>query len=49
MHISWFVLGFFLLATKRYFRMNWLVMHIAHIIVGIIVFMVTTYFGLKII
>lgn len=49
MYICWFVLGFFQLATKRYFRLNWLMMHIAHIIGGIVCFLATTYYGLKII
>jgi hypothetical protein len=49
MQVCWSLFGFFLLASKRYFRANWLLMHILHIILGTIVFVVTTYFGLKII
>ena len=49
MQVCWFVFGFFLLASKRYFKANWLIMHILHIILGTIVFVVTTYFGVKII
>jgi hypothetical protein len=37
-----------LLATKRYFKWNWLVMHLAHIIIGLIVFIVTIYMGIQV-
>lgn len=49
MYTCWFWMGFFLLATKRYFRANWRIMHLIHIILGTTTFLVTTYFGLKII
>jgi hypothetical protein len=42
------VLGFTLLATKRYAKSRWLAMHIAHVIVGLIVFVVTMAMGAKI-
>ena len=44
--ISWFPLGFALLATKRYYVTHWHVMHIAHIVIGlfVIIVMVVTCF-----
>ena len=44
----WFFLGFLLLATKRYFKWYWLLMHIAHMIIGTFVFVVTFYMGFKV-
>jgi len=49
MYFCWFILGFLLLGTKRYFHFNWKLMHLAHIFLGTIVFVVSTFFGLKII
>lgn len=49
LYLCWFVFGFFILASKRYFRANWLIMHLLHIILGTIVFVVTSFFGIKII
>ena len=49
MHICWFFLGFIQLATKRYWRYNWRVMHLVHIISGLTIFAVTAVYGLKII
>ena len=49
MYTCWFWLGFFLLATKRYFRANWRIMHLIHIILGATTFVVTSFFGLKMI
>lgn len=48
MYVCWFIIGFLLLATKRYFKFNWLVMHISHLIMGVFVFVVTMYMGFKI-
>lgn len=45
----WFLLGFAQLATKRYSRYNWRFMHLLHIIIGILIFVATTFYGLKII
>jgi hypothetical protein len=49
MYTCWFLLGFVQLATLRYWRYNWRIMHLIHIIVGTATFVVSTYFGLKII
>lgn len=49
MFFCWFFLGFLLLGTKRYFQWNWLAMHIAHLIMGTIVFVVTCFMGYKVI
>ena len=48
LYLTWFVLGFFLLATKRYFKFNWLVMHLAHLLVGMVVFVVTIAMGYQV-
>ena len=49
MYLMWCFLGIFLLASKRYFKVNWLSMHIAHMIVGTGVFVGSVYLGFKII
>jgi uncharacterized membrane protein YvlD (DUF360 family) len=37
LYFLWFFIGFLLLATKRYFKFNWLFMHLAHMILGTLV------------
>jgi hypothetical protein len=49
MYLMWCFLGIFLLASKRYFLVNWLPMHIAHMIVGTVVFIGSLFLGFKII
>ena len=44
----WFVLGFALLFTKRYSKSRWMAMHLAHMIIGSVVFIVTLAMGFKI-
>jgi len=48
MYATWFILGLALLITKRYSKSNWLVMHIAHIIIGAVIFIVTSIAGFKV-
>jgi hypothetical protein len=48
MHFCWFFLGLCLLITKRYSKWNWLALHLAHILIGLFVFVVTLYSGLKV-
>ena len=48
MYATWFILGLALLITKRYSKSNWLVMHIAHIIIGVVIFIVTLIAGFKV-
>lgn len=49
LYLCWFVFGFFQLASKRYWRLNWKLMHIAHITMGTFIFIVSTFFTLQII
>jgi len=45
---AWFVVGFLLLATKRYSKKNWVVMHYLHALLGGFVLVVTIIFALSV-
>jgi hypothetical protein len=48
MHVSWFVFGFLMIATNRWFKEFWMVSQYIHTISGSIITALTLYFALYI-
>ena len=40
MFMAWMPLGYLLLATKRYWKGNWKLMHVLHIVGGLVLFVI---------
>ena len=48
MFFAWMPLGYLLLATKRYYKGNWKLWHVVHILVGIITLVITIWQTLEV-